>query len=446
MYRKINSAIGNISDKFVEEAIKQPRTVQFKARYVLAPAAAAAAIFAAVSLGGSKAPQNGVSLVGASSSPTGSINDVLNSAAYGEESSAEIPANEYETERVNIENYALPAPAEYTPDISVFLDGMTVEMPEGTPVYAVADGEVSLARFYYTYGRTCQIKLFDGSCARYAHLGEILVSEGEQVSAGQLIGYSGISGYTSVPALYVKLYSADEDWQTEIPTETIFATKWNTMTDAEIYETLSQYKMNCVGEDSGEGCKRCNINELAAISGDGKIVLDYDETNGKVLGLNYYFDEYSAPIDLLADDQEINSQLEIRYEREAQIQTALDDMGEVFEQMEQQGLYFGSRAEIAFVRCEGEEARIAEMLADADGTDIVWEKQDGEQLTLDEYCSLGEDALQRENLEKYERAESDDDIWRFELDDELTLLVGEDYYTFVMPVGDDIGAVVAEVK
>jgi len=76
--------------------------------------------------------------------------------------------------------------------------GWDLAAPPGTPVYAVADGTVeSIADDAGDYGRTITLRFLRGGMflfAFYAHLSYISVAGGQQVSAGQLIGYTGNTG------------------------------------------------------------------------------------------------------------------------------------------------------------------------------------------------------------------------------------------------------------
>lgn len=89
-----------------------------------------------------------------------------------------------------------------------------LDMPEHTPVYAaragvvlavesgVADsGDATELRFHANYVR---ILHDDGGMAVYAHLapGNAVIAPSQPVAAGQLIGYSGSSGYSTGPHLH----------------------------------------------------------------------------------------------------------------------------------------------------------------------------------------------------------------------------------------------------
>ena len=75
-------------------------------------------------------------------------------------------------------------------------NAVDISVPVGTPVYAVHDGVVgpNIGPFSsmspYLAGQRLTVS-WAGNAAYYAHLSKILVHSGEQVKAGQLLGYSG---------------------------------------------------------------------------------------------------------------------------------------------------------------------------------------------------------------------------------------------------------------
>jgi len=91
-------------------------------------------------------------------------------------------------------------------------------MPPGTPVVAARGGILIEARLHHHEGghavndwdkaNTVSILHEDGTVAEYAHLspGAAIVGPGQRVEAGQLIGYSGNTGYSSGPHLHFVVY------------------------------------------------------------------------------------------------------------------------------------------------------------------------------------------------------------------------------------------------
>lgn len=70
--------------------------------------------------------------------------------------------------------------------------GIDLATPSGTPITAASDGTVSkIGNDPNGYGNYVVIKHLDGTSTRYAHLRSILVTRGQKVKAGQVIGKSG---------------------------------------------------------------------------------------------------------------------------------------------------------------------------------------------------------------------------------------------------------------
>jgi murein DD-endopeptidase MepM/ murein hydrolase activator NlpD len=88
-------------------------------------------------------------------------------------------------------------------------------MPEGTPIVAARDGTVRLARGDSTEGG-CDEKLAskanyvvishgNGLETQYLHFSAVVVKPGEHVKQGQLIGFSGATGWSCGPHLHFKV-------------------------------------------------------------------------------------------------------------------------------------------------------------------------------------------------------------------------------------------------
>lgn len=81
-------------------------------------------------------------------------------------------------------------------------NGTDFAAADGTPIYAAADGVVSVAKSHYSYGNYIQIShgtADDGNRydTLYAHMSSFCVSVGQQVKAGDVIGYVGNTGQVS---------------------------------------------------------------------------------------------------------------------------------------------------------------------------------------------------------------------------------------------------------
>lgn len=99
--------------------------------------------------------------------------------------------------------------------------GVDLAGPEGTPIVASRGGTVTIARFSKSAGYYVTINHGDGFSSVYMHMTNYIVSVGQKVSQGQVIGYMGSTGISTGshlhfgiayngtyvnPALYVPLY------------------------------------------------------------------------------------------------------------------------------------------------------------------------------------------------------------------------------------------------
>lgn len=70
--------------------------------------------------------------------------------------------------------------------------GIDLATPSGTPISSASEGKVSkVGNDPNGWGNYVTIKHLDGTSSRYAHLRSILVTRGQEVKAGQIIGKSG---------------------------------------------------------------------------------------------------------------------------------------------------------------------------------------------------------------------------------------------------------------
>jgi len=76
----------------------------------------------------------------------------------------------------------------------------------GTPILAAADGKVIFSGWKGGYGKVIKIRHKDNYVTLYAHQSRLKVKVGEQVSAGQVIGFVGSTGRSTGPHLHFGLY------------------------------------------------------------------------------------------------------------------------------------------------------------------------------------------------------------------------------------------------
>ena len=103
-------------------------------------------------------------------------------------------------------------------------DGIDFSAAVGTPVYAIAGGNVTRAGVVGGFGRLIEIDHGQGLVSRYAHLSESKLSRGDAVAPGSQIGQSGRTGRVTGPHLHfeVRLNGAAVDpllllgWRTRV--------------------------------------------------------------------------------------------------------------------------------------------------------------------------------------------------------------------------------------
>ena len=83
--------------------------------------------------------------------------------------------------------------------------GVDLSAPEGTPVYATAMGVVTGAGWLGSYGLLVELAHADQIQTRYGHLSRLVVSAGDLVEPGQLIGYVGSTGRSTGPHLHYEV-------------------------------------------------------------------------------------------------------------------------------------------------------------------------------------------------------------------------------------------------
>lgn len=91
-------------------------------------------------------------------------------------------------------------------------NGMDFAASVGTPIRAalsgtiVGTGNTDSIRGCYSFGKWVMIKHNNGLSTMYAHFSQISVSQGQSVATGQVIGYSGETGYATGPHLHFGVY------------------------------------------------------------------------------------------------------------------------------------------------------------------------------------------------------------------------------------------------
>lgn len=88
--------------------------------------------------------------------------------------------------------------------------GVDYLVPEGTPVFATADGTVKiLSEKNSSHGKAVTISHANGYETSYSHLLDIRVKKGQKVKRGDIIALSGNSGLSFVPHLHYEVIYND---------------------------------------------------------------------------------------------------------------------------------------------------------------------------------------------------------------------------------------------
>lgn len=90
-------------------------------------------------------------------------------------------------------------------------NGVDIGAPKGTPIFAAAAGDVIISRaggWNGGYGTYVVITHPNGSQTLYAHMNQVIVSQGERVIKGQIIGYVGSTGKSTGPHLHFEVRGA----------------------------------------------------------------------------------------------------------------------------------------------------------------------------------------------------------------------------------------------
>lgn len=105
--------------------------------------------------------------------------------------------------------------------------GIDLANPVGTPVYATADGVVSRADWFSSYGLYVSLEHGGSLQTRYGHMSRLNVAAGQRVHKGEIIGYVGSTGRSTGPHLHYEVrvngvavnpipYMQTADYQTQL--------------------------------------------------------------------------------------------------------------------------------------------------------------------------------------------------------------------------------------
>ncbi|WP_298200259.1 peptidoglycan DD-metalloendopeptidase family protein [Desulfosporosinus sp.] len=83
--------------------------------------------------------------------------------------------------------------------------GTDIPAPNGTPIYAAGTGTVIYSGWYGAYGNTVIVDHGKGLSSMYPHQSKIAVSNGQNLNAGDLVGYVGSTGWSTGPHLHLEV-------------------------------------------------------------------------------------------------------------------------------------------------------------------------------------------------------------------------------------------------
>ena len=87
-----------------------------------------------------------------------------------------------------------------------FHNGIDYSIPEGTKVYATANGKITYAKHKRGQGKMIEISHGYGFKTIYSHLSKILIPNGRKVNRGDIIGLSGNTGKSMTPHLHYEVH------------------------------------------------------------------------------------------------------------------------------------------------------------------------------------------------------------------------------------------------
>ncbi len=118
-------------------------------------------------------------------------------------------------EDIGVPEFHMPLQAQFSSGYGMRRDPITHEMrlhrgvdiaaPQGARVHTAGAGRVVFSGYEKGYGNTVVVQHPDGYESRYAHLAELLVKEGDQIQASQVVGTVGNTGRSTGPHLHFEI-------------------------------------------------------------------------------------------------------------------------------------------------------------------------------------------------------------------------------------------------
>ena len=98
-----------------------------------------------------------------------------------------------------------PITSPFGPRWGSFHPGIDIGVPEGTPIHAAAAGTIIYCGWESGYGNLVVIDHHNGLATAYGHQSRIAVSCNQDVQQGDVIGFSGCTGYCTGPHVHFEV-------------------------------------------------------------------------------------------------------------------------------------------------------------------------------------------------------------------------------------------------
>lgn len=85
-------------------------------------------------------------------------------------------------------------------------NGIDIANSRWTPIFATADGVVSIARYSESFGNYVALDHGNGFVTKYGHMQSITVQKGQFIKRYQLLGYMGNTGISTGPHLHYEVW------------------------------------------------------------------------------------------------------------------------------------------------------------------------------------------------------------------------------------------------
>lgn len=97
-------------------------------------------------------------------------------------------------------------------------NGVDIAAPMGNPIHSVQYGEVVWAGWTNTgFGFSVRVNHCNGVATLYGHMSKLLVSVGQRVSPGQVIGLEGMTGWATGPHLHISVVLGQQTFVDPMP-------------------------------------------------------------------------------------------------------------------------------------------------------------------------------------------------------------------------------------